>query len=449
MTDRLYRALPPLLMVLLVAAWLLGGAPIDASPADEALMLFALPVLAAAALALVLEGVPDRLQRWALIALAAVVAVPALQLLPLPAAWTGTGRAALAGDLAVAGVAVPARWSLAPGATEAGLWALLPAVAAFLAALTLDGQGRRLLVKTVLLLVGANVLVAFFQAGLPPDSPLRLYDSAGFGGLLVNTNHQGTALVIALALASGQAVHAWRRAAAGRARPQAWVGYAAIAVACLLLVPLSTSRAAMVLALPTVAAALLLCGGLPWHALRRNRRAIAGVAVLVAVAAVGVHAALGWMAVDQAEELRHTLAGATLDAARGYAPWGTGIGSFVPVFAANAPPALWLPQYVNHAHNEYAQWWLTAGVPGLLALALVLAVLAVATARVLRARGRDGHAILAASCLVAIAAVLAHSAADYPLRTLTLMTTAAALAGAMLGALADTRSSVPADHPPA
>ncbi|HMT39149.1 MAG TPA: hypothetical protein PKD02_10725, partial [Thermomonas sp.] len=54
---------------------------------------------------------------------------------------------------------------------------------------------------------------------------------------------------------------------------------------------------------------------------------------------------------------------------------------------------------------------------------------------------RNGDALLAGSCLVAIMAVLAHSWADYPLRTLALMATTAALAGAMLGALAGVREA--------
>ncbi len=160
---------------------------------------------------------------------------------------------------------------------------------------------------------------------------------------------------------------------------------------------------------------------------------------LGALAIIGVRAAMGWMAIDQAEELRHTMAATTAALATQHAPLGSGVGSFVPVFAQGAPEALQLAQYVNHAHNEYVQWWLEAGWLGLLALAAALAVLASAGWQIIRARARDGHAILAASCFVAICAVLAHSWADYPLRTTTLMATTAALVGLMLGALADIR----------
>ena len=158
------------------------------------------------------------------------------------------------------------------------------------------------------------------------------------------------------------------------------------------------------------------------------------------MAIVGVRVAIGWVAVDQAEELRHTMAVATVVAGERQAPLGSGVGSFVQVFEQSAPPALHLRRYVNHAHNEYAQWWLEAGWPGMLALAFALAVLALCGWRIASLRIRNGHAALAAGGFVAICAVLAHSWADYPLRTITLMTTTAALAGLMLATLQDAQS---------
>lgn len=440
-TDLLRRFLLPALGVLLVAVWLAGGVTEDSSAADEFLQLLALPVLALAASVLLLDGVEPRLQRAAIAAAVLIALVPALQLLPLsPTAWNASPeRASLHADLAAAGVLPVTRWSLAPDASERALWALLPALAAFLAALALPAEARRWLLKGLLLLVLGNVLFAFFQVGLPRDSALRLYQDfdAGFGGLLANTNHQATALIIGMVVAVGLAIQAWRRQQIGRSRPQAWAWYAAVAAVCLLLVPLSTARAGMAIALPALVAVLLLGGALPLRRLGRSKRNTALVLGLGALAVIGVRAAMGWMAIDQAEELRHTMAAATSAMAAGHAPLGSGIGSFVPVFAQGAPPALQLANYVNHAHNEYAQWWLEAGWLGLLALAAALAVLAAAGWHIVRACARDGHAILAGSCFVAICAVLAHSWADYPLRTTTLMATTAALAGLMLGALAD------------
>ena len=284
-----------------------------------------------------------------------------------------------------------------------------------------------------------NVCFAFFQAGLPRDSALRLYQDfdAGFGGLFANTNHQATACIIGMVLAVGLAVEARMRVARGDARPHTPWWYAATAVLLLLLVPLSTARAGMAIALPMLALALFLTGALPVARLRRSKRSLAVVAVVALLAVIGVRAAMGWMAVDQAEELRHTMAMAALEVGQAHAPLGSGVGSFVQAFEQSAPDSLWLANYINHAHNEYAQWWLTSGWLGMLVLTVTVLLLAVCGWNIARLRGGGRGAVVAAACFTAICAVLAHSWADYPLRTTTLMATTAALAGIMLSALGD------------
>ena len=447
--DALHRALPIALIALLVATWLGGGVTEDPTGIDELLQLLALPVLALATFVLASEGVASRLTRLAIGVALLIALVPLLQLLPIgQGLWaSGPAREALQQDLAAVGVDLTPRWTLSPQGTERALWALLPALAAFLAAITLDGRGRRWLLKAILVLVLANVLFAFFQAGLPQDSALRLYQdfNAGFGGLLVNTNHMATALIIGMVIAVGLAAHEWRHRDDAPQRAHRWALYAAIATACLLLVPLSTSRAGMALALPALALALVLTGAVPLHRLGRSRRTTALLLVAAVIAVIGVRAAMGWMAVDQAEELRHAMATATRAMAIDNAPLGSGIGSFVDVFAQAAPEALQLGSYVNHAHNEYVQWVLTGGWLAVLALVLTTALLLVAGWRIIRLRGHGLDTRMAASAFVAIVTVLAHSWVDFPLRTLTLMTTTAALAGLMLAALADARRRVPSE----
>ena len=437
--DSLRRVLLPAVFVLLIACWLGGGATEEPRAIDEWLLLLSLPVLVLAVATHLSEvGAPRGLVRLGVAAALLIAAVPALQLLPLgQGAQLGEARQALAVDLAVAGVGANTRWTLSPEATERALWALLPALAMFLGALALPAKQRRRLLQLLLVLVLVNVAVAFFQAGLPRDSSLRLYPDfiGGFGGLLVNTNHQGTALIIGMVLATGLALEARLRAGAGKADAHRPWWYAALAVACLLLVPLSTSRAAMVIALPALAVTLALAGGLRLARITRSKRSALLAVGIGALAIIGVRAALGWMAVDQAEELRHIIAGATLQAGQAHAPLGSGIGSFTAAFEALAPPSLWLPRYVNHAHNEFAQWWLTGGWWAMLALGCVLVLLAVVAWRLLQVQGRGRQAVIAAASFVAILAALAHSWADYPLRTTTLMATVAALAGVLLAAL--------------
>src|SRR5690606_7045481 len=146
----------------------------------------------------------------------------------------------------------------------------------------------------------------------------------------------------------------------------------------LLIVPLSTSRAGMAIALPILAMALAMTGTLRLGMIGRSKRATALAMGLALLAVIGVRAAMGWMAVDQAEELRHAMAVATIADGKAEAPLGGGVSSFVQIFAQAAPAQLRMASYVNHAHNEYAQWWLEAGWLGMAVLALALALLATA-----------------------------------------------------------------------
>lgn len=438
MIDTARRLLLPALLALLVACWLGGGVTADDTSIDEWLQLLALPVLLLALVVLVEQDSP-RPVRWGMAAALLIAAVPALQLLPLPTSiWAlPSARGALVADLAVAGVTVAPHWSLAPYATERGLWALLPALAAFLAACALPTWQRRRLLQGVIVLITCNVVFAFFQAGLPPDSPLRLYQdfSNGFGGLLVNTNHQATACIIGMALSVGLAADARLRARHGQAHPHRYWWYLALAGCFLLMVPLSTSRAGMAIALPALGLALLMAGLVSPARILRSRRALALTLASMLLAVIGVRAGLGWMAVDEAQEQRHAMAVVAVEAGEAQAPLGSGVGSFVQVFEQAAPLQLRLANYVNHAHNEYAQWWLSAGWMGMLVLGCVLALLGVTGWRILRSRGHG--AVFAGAGFAALCAVLAHSWADYPLRTLTLMATTAAIAGLMLACAAD------------
>lgn len=443
--DALRRLLLPALLVVLLAAWLGGGVTQDDTAIDEWLQLLALPLLAAAAAVLLTEFPEDRYRRFGIAVALLIAAVPLLQLLPMPAfGWhLPPARDALAADLAQAGVtAFPKHWTLAPQASESALWALMPALAAFFAAMALDVGHRRRLLQGIVLLVLFNVAFAFFQAGLPPSSQLRLYAEfdAGFGGLLVNTNHQATACIIGMLLAVGLAVEAQARVERGETRPYMHWWYASLAGGFLLMVPLSTARAGMPIAFASLALVLVLTGVLRPSRIGRSKRATALAIGLAVVSILGLRVALGWTAVDEAEELRHTMRAASVAAGTLQAPLGSGMGSFIPVFEQSAPPALWLARYVNHAHNEYVQWWLEAGWLGMLALGSALALLAVCGWRLALLHVRGSNAALASACFVAVCAVLAHSWVDFPLRTTTLMTTAAALAGLMLAALHDAQS---------
>ena len=444
-------ALPICALLFMASCWMLGGVTEDPEPWDETLQLLAIPVLALAIAALRRRRSADTLRRVALAASCAIIAVPLLQLLAVGiSAWRAVSdtRAGLAQDLAMAGIGlghIVPHWSLAPEATERGLWALLPGVAMFLAGLGVDRHWRPLALKVVVAMTFANLLFAFFQAGLPVDSPLVLYPEtrSGLGGVFVHTNHQATAMLIAMACAVGLAVRA-RRVARSEGRQPTWEYlYLGLAVLLFLFMPWTMSRAGVVLSMPVFALAIVLTGELPLRKLRGSKRIMAATGGTVLLVAIGVWAAIGWIEVDVAEEMRYNLARATFELGQRNAPFGSGIGSFVQMFEQHAPAALQGSWYVNHAHNEYAQWWLTGGVAAACAAALALCALAIAAARLVSANRRTDPA--SAASFVAVIAVLMHSWVEYPLQTSALLATTSMLAGVMVAGLArrDERPAAP------
>lgn len=436
------RLLGPAVLVLLALAWFGGGPTVDVTAVDEWIELLALPVLLLAGITWCDRPRLARMQRAALFVALLVASVPMLQLLPLPAGIWGLpdARTALVNDLQLAGASVEGHtWSLMPAATERALWALLPALACFLGVAALPKYALARLPHVALALVLANLAFGFLQVGLPPESALRLYPdmSTGFGGVFVNDNHQGTALIIGMLLALGLLAQTRVRQRRGETLPMRAPAYAGCVALCLVAIPLTGSRAAMLLGMVMLAVGSVATGSVPLRRIGRSRRAtFAAVLVLCAVSA-GLLLAWQWMQVDAADEIRQTLAAETARLGMRHAPLGSGIGSFVEVFAQDASPRFQQTEYINHAHNEYVQWCLEGGVLGVLVLFAAFALFAWVGVRLLRDRRRH---TLAVAAWLAVLAILLHSTVDFPLRTLSLMTLASALAGyALRAAAADAR----------
>src|SRR5215831_14600486 len=146
----------PYTVFVVTLAMLFGGAG-DYGWSDAIVQLAALPLLAWALFKLN----PSQLGRggqWAIALLCAIVALPLLQLIPLPPSlWSGLpGRGEIASAYEAAGMAVP--WlpiSLDSTRTWLALLSLLPATAVFLAMLSLEQRSRRILIVLILILVFA------------------------------------------------------------------------------------------------------------------------------------------------------------------------------------------------------------------------------------------------------------------------------------------------------
>ena len=141
------------------------------------------------------------------------------------------------------------------------------------------------------------------------------------------------------------------------------------------------------------------------------------VALFLAVA-FGMGPLLERFSDDQAD-LRGATSVTVLEASTAYLPFGSGVGSFVPVYASVEPIDTMKFAFWNHAHNDLVEVWLETGVLGAGILAAFLLWWVAATFRAWRSASTSGASIAQAAVIVT-ALLMVHSLVDYPLRTLAL-----------------------------
>jgi O-antigen ligase len=378
--------------------------------------------------------------RWGVAAACLIVAVPLLQLLPIPAwlwQWPAP-RAALQHDLAAAGVThISHRWSLAPAASERDLYLLLPGLALFLSALALDRDAHRRLLWWFVGLVTFSVVLAFAQLGVAQDSFLNPFPqyAPALAGVFANRNHQACAMAMGLVLALALMLDARMRIRRGAATHASMFVCAILAALFAAILPLVGSRAGVIIAIIGAAAALLASGVWSLRHLREQRAARWLAVLALAVLAVGVYGAFAWMQQDaDIAGSRWQMAGAASQLAGASMPLGGGTGSFVRMFEQFTQGSMMHQGYINAAHNDYIQWWYAGGVLAIIAIAAAIAMLATAAVRTLKLRPESSLRMTGLAALLTILMPALQSTVDYPLRTPALMTAFGMLAGIAVAA---------------
>ena len=408
--------------VLILAAALLGGGSRAVPLRLAAVELTSLPLAVVAVLRLARgeTATPARRAFWPLALLGLIVAVPVLQMIPLPPVlWTRLpGQAARLRALQLAGL--PVGWaplSLTPDETGRMALALAPPAAMFLGVLALGPAPGRRLAGLWLTLAVAGLLLGVGQMAAPQGGPAYLFAVSNVGslvGLFANRNHEAAFLLALLPFAA--ALAAARRSSRKPARRGVgpWLAGLFIVIAVVAL-GVIRSRAGVLLAGPSVAAALLVLGlgarrGDGWRpaALLTGALAVA----LLAVAAFSLTPILDRFGPQASAELRFEAWPYVIAAAQAHQPFGAGLGSFDRVFEAVEPLDLVAPTYFNHAHNEILELWLEAGWPALALIAAFVAWFLWASV----GAWRSGPP-LARAASAAVALLLAASLTDYPLRT--------------------------------
>ncbi|MEO6386802.1 MAG: O-antigen ligase family protein [Croceibacterium sp.] len=413
-----------------------GGSP---NPGTEFLLQLIFVVAAAAWLwtPLSVDVVPFSRPASVWIVCALILALPLLQLIPLPAGiWTSIpGNEDRVAALALVGR--QGSWqplSHAPTQTVASVLAIVPALFAFVASASLGSRGRSWILGVIALMALVSALVGAMQLSLG-EQGFNLYDQFHPGvvtGFQANRNATADVLLIgAAATAAFLAPSLAQARQPGTIRGLVFMPgsrapglvLASVLVLLILATVLTRSRTGIALA------PLALLG--IWIILRPALKAQPRWLLLVPVTALGVGLLImaGLMAgnsvlagVAGRFSLTHDFrielwTDAWFAMARAW-PFGIGMGGVQSALIAAERLEILDALLPNRVHNDYLELTLEAGVVGLVFLAAIATLLVRLAWRTWRDRPEDRHMTACGLTILAIAA--AHSFVDYPLRSMAL-----------------------------
>jgi len=375
------------------------------------LQLAGIALIAWTAIAPSSEGRSRRFSRLDLLLVLALLLV-LVQLIPLPAGvWTRLpGRGEIARGFELLGyplVAMPL--SQTPYASVLTLCAAIPAVAALLATGRLSPSPRAIALAIVGGMV-AGIFIGALQVAGGPDSWAYFYEihNAGAVGFFANHNHMATLLLAGIPMTAALMVSAKSRSRSSAVTRHAFGG--AVFLLTVIGIVLTGSRAALALSLPVIlASATLFSLAGRWRGLALGVSVVAlfGAVTLVVSDPIGAGA-------DDVSSSRPEIWAKTGQAIGDSFPAGTGLGSFQSVYHRYEDAGSVTRQFINHAHNDYLEIALELGAPGML---LVLAFLLWFAVTAVRVWASPVSTPFARAATIAAAAVLVHSAVDFPLRT--------------------------------
>lgn len=416
-----------LLLILLVALTVAGGA----SRGDA----LGQAIVRAAAWTLLIVAIlfgpwPDIRAGWPVaILLAAAIFLAAAQLIPLPpAVWLRLpGHDLMAQAAVVSGEPQPWRpWSVTPSRTMNALFSLIVPATTLWLALGLKKHEYSQLPGVMFSLVLISTLIALIQvSGIGLDNPFINESRGRFSGTFANTNHFALQLAIGCLLAP-----AWFLR---RANLQALSGLAGLASILFFVSGLLVggSRAGLFLGgvallLAFLLGAARLKGGAKSHPRWVFPAVAAGIAAVVISLVMVSFLAGRAISVDQlvdrdpGQDLRAQALPTLWKMIVDYFPFGSGLGSFDPVFRIHEPFSMLKPTYFNHAHNDFIELVITAGIPGTVLVLAALCWWAWASFGAWRGDHSSQAALPKLGSAILLLMFLA-SAVDYPARTPTIM----------------------------
>lgn len=371
--------------------------------------------------------------RWPLVMLVALAALALAQLVPLGhELWSALpGRQPLADIAAATGSDGARPLSMAPSRTLNALASLGIPFAALLVMAAIGRKAAYAVLVAIVLLAAANAGLALLQIASGYADAGYLYTITNEGapvGIFANRNHSAVFGALAMLVIGFLVTRAQRRRLAG-ADIVLWSIYAAIFLTILV----NGSRAGLLTTgIALLATAVMVLdrqaksapASAPGAARSARIKALApylpaAVIVLFAVGLTAVFLLADRLTAFQRivesnplEDLRFQILPVLLEMIGRYFPLGTGLGTFEQVYRIHEPAELLGPRYLNMAHNDWLQWPIETGLPGIIVLLAFLGWLGWQVLR-LRSLGRDYLVFaLGGFAIIAIASYF-----DYPLRT--------------------------------
>ncbi|GEN99649.1 hypothetical protein NSE01_14820 [Novosphingobium sediminis] len=378
-----------------------------------------------------------------------ILLIPVFQLIPLPPSlWHSLpGRSVEVQSLAL--IQADTSWmplTMAPARTFASLLSMICPVLLLLQVSRLSLRGRNWLCIVVVGVAALSLALGVLQLSRTAGFEWSLYSQFSEGflvGFQANRNAQADILLAAI-LATG--VLATARLGDGRNHVLTWAGLMMTVLSFLVGLFMTGSRTGIALS----SIALLFVGLMLWPMLRKRAAVLYGLAGTIGVVVISGGLLLQLQSVQKVigrfslmHEARWDLWADTWYAIGQVWPYGSGIGTIVPMLEAAERLEVVDTTLPVRAHNDWLEWLLEAGLPGAIVLGLILLVVAylVVTA-VISVSKSDASASRRAQVLFAIGFLLIealHAIVDYPMRSMSLAALAAVAVAMLLNPAAPQR----------
>jgi len=283
----------------------------------------------------------------------------------------------------------------------------------------------------------ASVFLGIAQLAGSPNGPLYLYRITNSGlpvGFLANRNHQGLLVAVGILLSGYLAATAIARRK--RSATLTLTGSCGAILMFLLFLMVLGSRAGLLLGAAMLFPVAFMIfralqarrspgGGSIWQD-RRVRWGMIAAAAAVTLIFVSAYLFSRSLAFDRLvdkefdQDVRSAVLPVMVDLIKRFGAIGSGFGSFEALFKQAEPFAMLSPSYMNHAHNDWLEFTMEAGIPGLVILAAFVLWYLRAAIAILRARVSqfDFEGFVAITIIFAFGAA---SVVDYPLRVPVMM----------------------------